>query len=295
MLNPTWLKTFVTLVDTGHFTQTAEKLFMTQPGVSQHINKLEQACGHKLIKRDKKSFLVSEQGHIVYHYAKTLAANENALLEQLAFDDPVAGQCSLACSGALALLLYPHLLSLQVAHPNLIIKLKAAPNRQILNEVKAGDIDQGIVTDIPNSGLFDVEQIGQEELCLVLPASADIQMPAAQLLLQTGLISHPDAEHYLSMYLVKCQTPDLQLLDMHKVPIAGFINQIGQILQPVAKGLGFTLLPRSVINSFAQPQNLQILPATKPVLENLYLVKKKQRILPARYATLNALILQHCH
>ena len=37
MLNPVWLETFITLVDTGHFTQTAEKLHMTQPGVSQHI------------------------------------------------------------------------------------------------------------------------------------------------------------------------------------------------------------------------------------------------------------------
>jgi DNA-binding transcriptional LysR family regulator len=45
MLNPNWLKTFVTLIDTGHFTKTAEKLFMTQPGVSQHINKLENSCG----------------------------------------------------------------------------------------------------------------------------------------------------------------------------------------------------------------------------------------------------------
>ncbi|MEF2276636.1 LysR family transcriptional regulator, partial [Pseudomonas aeruginosa] len=33
MLNPVWLHTFKTLIEVGHFTQTAEKLFMTQPGV----------------------------------------------------------------------------------------------------------------------------------------------------------------------------------------------------------------------------------------------------------------------
>ena len=32
MLNPVWLHTFKTLIEVGHFTQTAEKLFMTQPG-----------------------------------------------------------------------------------------------------------------------------------------------------------------------------------------------------------------------------------------------------------------------
>ncbi|MFT6927030.1 MAG: DNA-binding transcriptional LysR family regulator [Psychromonas sp.] len=37
MLKPFWLNTFKTLIEVGHFTQTAEKLNMTQPGVSQHI------------------------------------------------------------------------------------------------------------------------------------------------------------------------------------------------------------------------------------------------------------------
>ncbi|MGL5799515.1 MAG: helix-turn-helix domain-containing protein, partial [Plesiomonas sp.] len=38
MINPIWLKTFISLVDTGNFSRTAEKLNMTQPGVSQHIH-----------------------------------------------------------------------------------------------------------------------------------------------------------------------------------------------------------------------------------------------------------------
>jgi DNA-binding transcriptional LysR family regulator len=66
MLNPLWLHTFKTLIEVGHFTQTAEKLYMTQPGVSQHIKKLESACGYALIKREKKSFELTEQGQRVY-------------------------------------------------------------------------------------------------------------------------------------------------------------------------------------------------------------------------------------
>ena len=155
MLNPIWLKTFVTLVDTGHFTQTAEKLFMTQPGVSQHISKLELASGYSLITRDKKSFELTEQGRLVYQYALELVANEQALLARLAFDNPFSGCCTLACSGALALMLYPNLLDLQVMHPGLIVKLKAAPNHQILNEIQTGIIDLGIITDMPSQGLFD--------------------------------------------------------------------------------------------------------------------------------------------
>ena len=66
MLNPIWLNTFKTLVDVGHFTKTAELLHMTQPGVSQHINKLEAACGYPLIKRFNKKFELTIYGRKVY-------------------------------------------------------------------------------------------------------------------------------------------------------------------------------------------------------------------------------------
>ncbi|ABZ77187.1 transcriptional regulator, LysR family [Shewanella halifaxensis HAW-EB4] len=42
---------------------------MTQPGVSQQIQKLEQACGHSLITRLNKQFEITEQGQQVYQCA----------------------------------------------------------------------------------------------------------------------------------------------------------------------------------------------------------------------------------
>jgi DNA-binding transcriptional LysR family regulator len=283
MLNPAWLNTFKTLVDMGHFTKTAEKLFMTQPGVSQHISKLEKACGYSLIRREKKSFEVTEQGNIIYQYAKQVVKNEQGLMELLAFDDPFSGVCTLACSGAFALMLYPRLLDLQAQHPPLVIKLKAAPNHQILNEIQSGKIDLGIITEPPTHNLFDAVELGEEQLCLVLPACVNTAMYGKNLLNKLGLISHPDAEHYLSLYLSKCQEPDFSHLSIKEIPVTGYVNQISQILQPVAKGLGFTVLPISAVDSFQEPQHLRVFSPKNPVIETLYMVKKKNRVLPARF------------
>jgi DNA-binding transcriptional LysR family regulator len=283
MLNPNWLKTFEILVDTGHFTKTAEKLFMTQPGVSQHIRKLEQACGYTLILRDKKSFELTEQGRQVYQYAKQLKKSESDLLEKLAFDDPYAGQYRIACSGALALNLYPRLLDLQSLHPKLIVELKAAPNHQILDEIHKGIIDIGIVTHIPNQSLFDVQELGQEQLCLVFPANIKTERYNATLLTNLGLINHPDAEHYLTLYFAQSLGSNFASLNISELPVSGFVNQISQILQPVAKGLGFTVLPKSAIDNFHDAQHIQIFKPQKPVMESLYMVKKKNRLLPARF------------
>ncbi len=293
MLNPLWLNTFVTLIDTGHFTKTAEKLFMTQPGVSQHIRKLEQACNHMLIRRENKHFEMTEQGRLVYQYAGQLERNEHALFENLTFDDPFSGHCTLACSGALALILYPKLLNLQVQHKQLVVKLKAAPNHQILDEIQSGIVDLGIITNIPNPSLFDVQELGREQLCLVLPANVETDGYGENCLTDLGLIDHPDAEHYLSLYFAQSQESSFTHMSIKEIPVTGYVNQISQILQPVAKGLGFTVLPKNVVDTFQAPQQLKIFNPKNPVIETLYKVKKRKRTLPARLDTVNSILQEH--
>jgi len=288
MLNPVWLNTFKTLIDVGHFTKTAEQLFMTQPGVSQHIKRLEEACGYALIRRDKKSFELTEQGRMVYQYAIQLQQGESQLLERLGFDDPFAGRCTLACSGSLALRLYPKLLALQSCHRDLVIELEAAPNDKILRQVQAGEIDLGIVTQVTDPGVYDAEVIGRENLCLVLPANVEIQGDIAATLADLGLISHPDAESYFALYCSRCGDAGLNALSIADIPIRGYINQLSQILLPVAQGLGFSVLPASAVESFPQRGQLQLYQPVNAVQETLYRVTRRHWQCPARYKTLDS-------
>ena len=272
MLNPNWLNTFRTLIEVGHFTKTAEKLFMTQPGVSQHVRKLEESCGQALIRREKKSFVLTEQGQQVYDYAKQLAQSEIDLLEQLSFDDPFAGQCNIGCSGSLALQLYPKLLEMQIQYPKLIPHMEAAPNHRILDEIRLGRLDIGIVTHLPKQSLFDTEVIGNETLCLVFPNSHEYINNSNAPLYELGLIRHPDVEHYLAMYFAQSGDESFVSADIKAIPSAGYINQINQILLPVSKGLGFTVLPQSAVDSFHDCSKLKIFKPKHQIGETLYLV-----------------------
>ncbi|MBR7888775.1 LysR family transcriptional regulator [Marinomonas sp. A79] len=289
MLNPLWLHTFKTLVDVGHFTQTAEKLHMTQPGVSQHIKKLESAAGHSLIRRENKGFELTEQGRIVYDYALKIRDDEAKLMESLSFDDPYSGVCKLSCSGSLALLLYPQLLSLQQTYPNLNIHLEAAPNQKILNDVQSANVDFGIVTQTP-SNLYDSTIIGEEDLCLLLPKAYKNQPINEKLLFDCGLIKHPDALHYLSLYFSLCGDQALAGINVDTIPTVGYINQLSQILLPVAKGLGFTVLPASALENFPDKDQIHIAKTKRNVKETLYLVQKRNRQLPHRYQTISDLL-----
>ena len=66
MINITWLRTFCTLVDVGHFTRTAGRLYMTQSGVSQHVRKLEEQLDTGLLIRQGKLFSLTNAGEQLY-------------------------------------------------------------------------------------------------------------------------------------------------------------------------------------------------------------------------------------
>ncbi|HHV28068.1 LysR family transcriptional regulator [Acetivibrio mesophilus] len=77
------LQTFLTLCETCNYTATAEKLNMTQPAVSQHIQFLENYYQVTLISGKGKNFALTEEGKALQKYAKTLTANSERILPLL--------------------------------------------------------------------------------------------------------------------------------------------------------------------------------------------------------------------
>ena len=148
---------------------------MTQPGVSQHIHKLEAACGCSLIERRDRKPELTHQGEAVYQYALQLEEQEQQLLTSLQNDDPFRGEVTIACSGAQALNLYPELLKVQKQYPALNVRMEAAPNHTILEAILEGNTDCGIVTHFNSDHRYHAKKLRPEELCLVLPAGSPIQ------------------------------------------------------------------------------------------------------------------------
>ena len=290
MLNNQWLNTFKTLIEIRHFTLAAKKLNMTQPGVSQHVRKLEDSCGYSLIKRERKSFELTEKGRLVYEYALRLSLEEDSLMDNLKFDDPFSGDCDLSCSGSLAFKLYSQILDLQKKHSEFVVHLEAAPNYKILEDIESGEIDIGIVTDAPNRSSFEYKKVGNEPLCLILPRRYKGKGVTADILKKCGLVNHPDAKMYLSLYFEQCGNSDLKSLNIEDLPIVSYINQLEQIPLSVSKGMGFTILPQSALDSFGKKNSYYIDIPKRSVSEDLFLVQKKNHSLPSRYETLEMYI-----
>jgi DNA-binding transcriptional LysR family regulator len=263
MLNQQWLTTFIKLVQIGHFTQTAEKLFMTQPGVSQHIKKLEQQVGVALINRIGKGFELTQAGLSLFDYGVKLQQEQAQLLGSFQVDDAFAGECRIACSGSMAMLIYPHLIEYQLQHPQLSMSVEAAPNKLIIDRVLNNHIDMGIITQPLVHSDLEIHGIGEQKLNLVLPAAfkaaasktkgtktANFTTISYDELQGLGMIHHPDAMHYWQQIVAR-YFPE-QLANAAHIPIRSHVNQLSQILMPVAKGLGFAVLPEFAVTQSDQ-------------------------------------------
>ncbi|KZX02142.1 LysR family transcriptional regulator [Pseudoalteromonas luteoviolacea] len=277
MINLVWLRTFCTLADIAHFTRTAEKLHMTQSGVSQHISKLEAQLKQTLIQREGKQFSLSPVGEILYIKGRSIL-DDLTDLEQTIGDDPAFEGCvRIQSPGSLGLKLYPHLLALQDKHPKLLIDHRFAPNTEIERAISNKSVDIGLMTVKSQLKEVHSEAIAKEQLLLITPAG--FEQPTWQSLSELGFIDHPDGNHHASL-LLGANYAEFGHANMLKKK--GFSNQIGLILQPVAMGFGFTILPAYAVDAFTQKSKIAIHRLAQPVFETVYLCKRQNSSRPKR-------------
>lgn len=77
------LRAFVTVAEVGHFGQAADKLNVTQPGLSQRIQALERELGVQLFERNAREVRLTEAGNLLLGHARRLVELESEAVREL--------------------------------------------------------------------------------------------------------------------------------------------------------------------------------------------------------------------
>jgi len=276
MLNRQWLRSFGELAEIRSFTRAAERLGITQAAVSQHLRHLEDELGPLLIRRPRQIEL-TPAGSALLAYCREVEEADQRLQLRLAGEDAACGEVSLITPGSVGLALYPVLLDLQQATPGLVIRHRFAPDAEARDAVLQNAHDLGLVTLKPDDPRLAAEPFIEEPLELIVPAGcrADNWDDLARL----GFIDHPDGQA-MATRLLSRDFPGNP--GVHTLPVHGFVNQIGLILEPVARGLGFTVLPRHARQAFMRPEAIRVCDCRTPVTDRLWLIYRAEWPLPAR-------------
>lgn len=289
MINPQFLRTFISLVETRSFTKTAEALAMTQPGVSQHLKWLEDYFQTPLVTREHRSFELTDAGRKVLSYANELFHYHEEFKSRLAFDDPQSGICRYASPGSFGIKMYSGLLELSRTHPGLIVHYTYAPNPTVVRMLIDDQIDVGFVTKEPDESTVRREIIDHENLVIIAPKN--FRFRGFQSLMNLGFVNHPDGFHHANR-LLRENFPD-EFASMRDIPVRAFNNQISRIPEAVAYGLGFTALPETACRAFPQQNLLTYLKLPKPVIDPVFQIWRGQRQLPSRFAFIDGALKKH--
>ncbi|MGK3114787.1 LysR family transcriptional regulator [Candidatus Pantoea formicae] len=276
MLNPQWLKSFATLAEVSSFTATAERLGITQAAVSQHIRHLEQQLG-PLILRSKRPLELTPAGRALLDYCQQVDRAQHHLALRLSEGDVTCGEVSLISPGSIGLRLYPLLLDLQQHHPDLTIRHRFAPDNEVMDAVLHNRFEMGLMTQKPDDKRLVAQKFTGEPLELVVPAgTAATKWEDLEAL---GFIDHPDGQA-MATRLLSRRFPGNP--GVRNLPQRGFSNQISLILEPVARGLGFTVLPRFARMAFHLQDGIQVIEAGNALVDSIWLIHRAEWPLSAR-------------
>ena len=282
MFNTHYFRTFITLVETGSFTQTARKLDMTQPGVSQHMRKLEHYLGKPLLRRQGRRFSLTESGRRAYDYALKLFAEHEHFRHALDDDFEHTGECRIASPSSIGALFYPFTLGYQQVHLGLTIHYAFMANADIARDVAAGRYDVGIVTEQIRHPDLEYVLWHHEPLCLVVPA--DFHGNSFGELQALGYINYAEGLGYARRVLHDNFGGEFR--SMNSIARQGYISEVSQVLDPVARGMGFTVVPSAVLESSPWQRQVREIPLARSVYDELYIVTRVDVDLPRRYEQL---------
>ncbi len=150
MLNLSQLQTFVMVVSEGSMTAAADKLFLTQPAVSQQMKNLEDELGVELVVRGSKQIKTTAQGEVLYEHAKKiLSLAQAAEISIKSVGAQLRGQLRIGTLNTIGLhLMSPVVSRLLKFNPDFKIKVDYAKGEDLIKAYENNELDVVVLPDV---------------------------------------------------------------------------------------------------------------------------------------------------
>ncbi len=183
-----YLKTLVTVVETGSFSKAARSLHLTQSAVSQRIKFLEESYGHTLFDRSASTLLLTGAGELVLESAQRILGIEESLRGKLKRikERP---RVSLCCTPTFGTVYLPGVLNRFMLESGAPVDLKFllySPD-QALEGILNKEFDIAIVEHCPEADLsiFQTYSLPQDEMVFV--SAPELNLPESEIDIETLL------------------------------------------------------------------------------------------------------------
>jgi DNA-binding transcriptional LysR family regulator len=172
MLDAHQLNVFLAAAETLNFTKAAERLHMTQPSVSQHIQSLEQHFGIQLFVRSGRRIELSDGGMALVPLARELVQQSICIEENMAsLKGEVHGHLLVGCSTTPGKYILPHLLArFHDMHPRVQVTCQVTSQFHAVQMLNDGDTHFALTSlsqDISKESEYMI--FLEDPICLIAP------------------------------------------------------------------------------------------------------------------------------
>jgi DNA-binding transcriptional LysR family regulator len=165
------MRYFIAVAEELHFRKAAEKLFISQPGLSRQIKLFEEELGVVLFERHNRKVVLTKVGaYLKEEFTLQLKTLSHTLDTAKLLQDGKKGALKIGYVGSAMQDVIPNLLlRFEKNHPNILFNLKEIDNQKQLDGLLDYSLDIGFVRLERVPRTLNIKTILKENFCLVLP------------------------------------------------------------------------------------------------------------------------------
>ena len=242
----------VAVARTGNFSRAAEQCHVSQPSLSQQIQKLEDELGERLFDRMRREARLTSQGELFLRRAvRILEEVDAAKREATDAQDLLHGTVTVGVLPTIAPYLLPDTMAeFTEKYPGVEIVVQEDTTARLLKHTLAYEIDVALASHPIQDERLEVKELFAEELLLALPPGHPLTRK------RTVAVADLEGERLIVMKEGHCLGD--QVLDFYdrrdvKPTISFRGAQLETIQALVSAGLGISLIPAMATRSEREP------------------------------------------
>lgn len=239
------LNYFLAIVEEGNITKAAERLHIAQPYLSQQLKNLEDELGVKLIIRSTRKIQITDAGRNLQLRARQMLDLMNLTINELTnFERGLQGTIKIGTIPTSATIVLPEIInSFHKAYPKVKFEIRNMATSLILESLRIGTIEIGIIRTPLNSDMYDSIRLQNQPMIAAAAEGLYLDKKKRNILLtevsDKPLLVHCRFEH---MITEACKHAGFEPNILCK------IDDTRSILLLASFGVGLAVIPMDWIN-----------------------------------------------
>lgn len=268
------LEVLISVAEERGFSRAAERLYRTQPAVSQAIRRLEEEVGAQLFDRSSKDGTLTDAGQVLLKYARQMLSLRREAHEAIKeLKGLHKGKLSISANEYTVTHLLPIISAYRARHPHIKVEVRREMASRIPSGVLAREVEIGIVSFRPSDSALKTVQLSADEIALIVSPKHSLAGRKAVSVRELGVESFI-AHNVKSAYRDRV----VQTFEKHRTPlnISMEMPTLEAIKQLVEQDIGVALIPRAAVQRETISGQLVALKVKEMRLERkLYLIHRK--------------------